>query len=74
MQNRRYAGTSACSVALLPFGIILKEPDLGSALVFMPSTLVMMFVAGVPRAMLGKFIGGGAVAGRAAALGRPLLP
>ena len=27
----------------------------------MPATLVMMFVAGVPRAMLGKFIGGGAL-------------
>jgi rod shape determining protein RodA len=51
----------ALGMALLPFGIILKEPDLGSALVFMPSTLVMMFVAGVPRAMLGKFIGGGAL-------------
>jgi len=51
----------ALGMALLPFGIILKEPDLGSALVFMPATLVMMFVAGVPRAMLGKFIGGGAL-------------
>ena len=51
----------ALGLALLPFGLILKEPDLGSALVFMPTALAMMFVAGVPRAMLGKFIGGAAV-------------
>jgi rod shape determining protein RodA len=51
----------ALGMALLPFGLILKEPDLGSALVFMPTALAMMFVAGVPRAMLGKFIGGAAV-------------
>ena len=41
----------ALGLALLPFGLILKEPDLGSALVFMPTALAMMFVAGVPRAM-----------------------
>ena len=29
----------------LPFGLILKEPDLGSALVLFPIGLVMMFVA-----------------------------
>src|SRR5690349_14385363 len=32
----------------IPFLMILKEPDLGSALVFFPIGLVMMFVAGVP--------------------------
>ncbi len=48
----------ALGMALLPFGLILKEPDLGSSLVFMPTALVMMFVAGVPRAMLGKFLAG----------------
>ena len=48
----------ALGLALLPFGLILKEPDLGSSLVFMPTALVMMFVAGVPRAMLGKFLAG----------------
>ena len=30
---------------LLPFVLILKEPDLGSALVLLPTGLVMMFVA-----------------------------
>ena len=33
---------------LLPFCLILKEPDLGSALVLLPTGLVMMFVAGTP--------------------------
>jgi rod shape determining protein RodA len=51
----------ALGMALLPFVLILKEPDLGSALVFLPVAMVMMFVAGVPRAMLVKFVGGGAL-------------
>ena len=39
---------------LLPFGLILLEPDLGSALVLLPTGLVMMLVAGVPRSYLVK--------------------
>ncbi|MBU6411383.1 MAG: FtsW/RodA/SpoVE family cell cycle protein, partial [Verrucomicrobia bacterium] len=34
---------------MLPFVLILKEPDLGSALVLLPTGLVMMFAAGTPR-------------------------
>jgi rod shape determining protein RodA len=37
---------------LLPFVLILKEPDLGSALVLLPTGLVMMLVAGTPRKFL----------------------
>ena len=37
---------------LLPFILIMKEPDLGSALVLLPTGLMMMLVAGTPR----KFI------------------
>jgi cell division protein FtsW (lipid II flippase) len=37
---------------MLPFLLILKEPDLGSALVLLPTGLVMMLVAGVPRSYL----------------------
>jgi rod shape determining protein RodA len=48
----------ALGLALLPFVLILKQPDLGSALVFMPVALVMMFVAGVPRRFLSRFMGG----------------
>jgi rod shape determining protein RodA len=42
---------------LLPFLLILKEPDLGSALVLLPTGLVMMLVAGVPRSYLLKLGG-----------------
>jgi rod shape determining protein RodA len=37
---------------LLPFVLVLKEPDLGSAIVFLVISLAMMFVAGVPKRML----------------------
>jgi rod shape determining protein RodA len=40
----------------LPFGLILIEPDLGSALVLFPVGLGMMLVAGVPAAYLRNFI------------------
>lgn len=50
----------ALAMAMLPFVMVLKEPDLGSALTFLPVTLAMMFVAGVPRRYLARFIGGGA--------------
>ena len=43
-------------MALLPFALILKQPDLGSALVFLPMALVMMLVAGVPRRLLFRFL------------------
>ncbi len=42
---------------MLPFVLILKEPDLGSALVLLPTGLVMMFAAGTPRRYLLKLIG-----------------
>lgn len=44
---------------LLPFILILKEPDLGSALVFLAVSLAMMFAAGVPKRMLVGLVGGG---------------
>src|ERR1017187_6002793 len=42
---------------MLPFMLILKEPDLGSALVLLPTGLVMMLVAGTPRRYLIKLVG-----------------
>jgi rod shape determining protein RodA len=42
----------------VPFVLILKEPDLGSALVFPAIGLSMMFVAGVPARMLAGLVGG----------------
>jgi rod shape determining protein RodA len=48
----------ALGLTVLPFLLILKEPDLGSALVLLPVTLVMMFVAGVPFRFVLRMIGG----------------
>jgi rod shape determining protein RodA len=48
---------------LLPFGLILKEPDLGSALVLLPTGLVMMFVAGTPKRYLLKLGAGAGIVG-----------
>ena len=42
---------------MLPFLLILKEPDLGSALVLLPTGLVMMMVAGTPKRYLLRLIG-----------------
>src|SRR5712671_2102231 len=42
---------------VLPFLLIMKEPDLGSALVFLPTGLAMMFVAGTPRRYLLRLAG-----------------
>lgn len=47
----------AMGLMMLPFLLIMKEPDLGSALVLLPTGLVMMLVAGVPRAYLLKLVG-----------------
>ncbi|MCZ7638260.1 MAG: FtsW/RodA/SpoVE family cell cycle protein [Verrucomicrobia bacterium] len=46
-------------LCLLPFVLILREPDLGSALVFLPVGLVMMFVAGCRRGSCGGWSGVG---------------
>src|SRR5437879_4728521 len=37
---------------ILPFLLILKEPDLGSALVLLPTGLAIMFAAGIPKKYL----------------------
>lgn len=49
----------AIGMLILPFVLILKEPDLGSALILLPIGLAMMFVAGVPVRMMAKLVGGG---------------
>ena len=43
---------------LLPFALILKEPDLGSALVLLPTGLAILFVAGIPRRYLVRLLAG----------------
>ncbi|MCC6297252.1 MAG: FtsW/RodA/SpoVE family cell cycle protein, partial [Pseudomonadales bacterium] len=57
----------------LPCLLIMKEPDLGSALVLAPVTLAMMFVAGVPYRVLGLMALAGVVVG-ALALSMLFLP
>ena len=42
---------------VVPFILVLREPDLGSALVFLAISLAMMFAAGVPGPMLGGLVG-----------------
>jgi rod shape determining protein RodA len=52
----------ALGLTALPFLLIFKEPDLGSALVLLPVGLAMMFVAGVPVRFLRRlFVGVGLV-------------
>jgi rod shape determining protein RodA len=41
----------------LPFVLIMKEPDLGSALIFIPTGFMMMLVSGVPRRFLVRLVG-----------------
>jgi rod shape determining protein RodA len=48
----------ALALIMLPFILILKEPDLGSALVLFPIGFGIMLVAGVPMKFLRRFIGG----------------
>lgn len=38
----------ACAVLIIPMGLILLQPDLGTASVYLPIFLVMCFIAGVP--------------------------
>ena len=46
----------ALGLTILPFGLILKEPDLGSSLVLLPVALVMMFVGGIPTRYLVRVV------------------
>jgi rod shape determining protein RodA len=46
-----------------PFVLIMKEPDLGSALVLLPTAFLMMYVAGIPRLYLTRLLGAMAILG-----------
>jgi rod shape determining protein RodA len=50
--------SKAIGLMVLPFVLIFVEPDLGSALVLLPTGLVMMFVAGTPRRYLLRLLAG----------------
>ncbi|HYG21382.1 MAG TPA: rod shape-determining protein RodA [Verrucomicrobiae bacterium] len=51
------------AMILLPFLLILKEPDLGSAIVLFPTGFMMMLCAGTPKRYLIKLVAGMAIAG-----------
>ena len=53
----------ALGLMVLPFLLIMKEPDLGSALVLLPTGLMMLYVAGTPRRHLLRLLGGVGVVG-----------
>jgi rod shape determining protein RodA len=44
----------------LPAGLIIQQPDLGTAMVFVPTAMVLMFAAGVPFRYVGTLAGVGA--------------
>jgi rod shape determining protein RodA len=47
----------ALGMVALPFLLVMKEPDLGSALILLPVSLTMWFVAGVPPRYINTLIG-----------------
>lgn len=47
----------ALGMIVLPFLLVMKEPDLGSALILLPVGLTMMFAAGVPPRFINTLIG-----------------
>jgi rod shape determining protein RodA len=58
------AGTNfwkAVGMMVIPFALIMKEPDLGSALVLLPTGLMMMFVAGTPKVHLVRLLAGAGI-------------
>ena len=51
----------AIGLMALPFLLIMKEPDLGSALVLVPTGLIMLAVAGTPPRYLLQLVGIGGI-------------
>jgi rod shape determining protein RodA len=51
----------ALGLLVLPFVLIMKEPDLGSALILLPVGLCMLYVAGVPVRYLRRLVGAAAL-------------
>jgi len=48
-------------IVTVPVLLVIRQPDLGTAMVFLPTAFAMMFVAGVPVKSLGSILGLGAV-------------
>ncbi|HEY9508802.1 MAG TPA: rod shape-determining protein RodA [Verrucomicrobiae bacterium] len=58
MEELRFAGNfwKPIGMMLLPFVLIMKEPDLGSAIVLFPTGFVMMLCAGTPKKYLIRLV------------------
>jgi rod shape determining protein RodA len=56
--RRLFVVGKALGLMLLPFALIMKEPDLGSALVLLPTGLVILFAAGAPQRFLFRLLAG----------------
>ena len=46
---------SVLALIVVPFLLIMMQPDLGTAIVFLPTAYLMMLVAGIPMKFLGTF-------------------
>ena len=55
--RRRDVFWKSIGLMALPFLLIMKEPDLGSALVLLPTGLAMLYAAGTPRRYLLQVLG-----------------
>jgi rod shape determining protein RodA len=53
----------ALGLMILPFLLIMKEPDLGSALVLLPTGVMMLYVAGTPNRYLVRLTAGVGILG-----------
>ena len=53
------------AIALVPMGLVAKQPDLGTALTLVPITLGMLYLAGARASVLLRFILGAALLGLA---------
>ncbi|OGV64575.1 MAG: rod shape-determining protein RodA [Lentisphaerae bacterium RIFOXYC12_FULL_60_16] len=50
---------ASAGIALIPMALIMKQPDLGTAMVFVPAVFILWFVAGAPwRALAGVVLAG----------------
>ena len=62
--HRTFRGLATpLAITLIPFLLIMKQPDLGTALLLLPVLFVMLYVAGANRAHLGLVAGAGLAAG-----------
>jgi rod shape determining protein RodA len=48
---------SVLGIMAVPFGLVIKQPDLGTALMLVPVTLVLLYTAGVPFRYLFILVG-----------------